>query len=221
MRGRHTQVISTRKRLVGGFYAYENHDQVKDLGSLCSGTSDERGLLLCEADIQRAGQVELIVEAKDGAGQIGRAATSIWISGRDELWFAQDNDDRIDVLAEKLRYEPGETARLQVRMPFREATALVAVEREGVMDTRVVTLRGDDPTHRGADRGGLGSERLCQRAGAARTDPRGAVVFAVHLGLARADQLGARLLVRRAAVPGTDRDGRPGQADASSSAWRR
>ncbi len=146
VRGRHTQVISTRKRLVGGFYAYENHNEVKDLGSLCSGASDERGLLLCEADIQRAGQVELIVEAKDGAGHLGRAATSIWISGRDELWFAQDNDDRIDVLPEKLRYEPGETARLQVRMPFREATALVAVEREGVLDTRVVNLRGDDPS---------------------------------------------------------------------------
>jgi uncharacterized protein YfaS (alpha-2-macroglobulin family) len=50
------------------------------------------------------------------------------------------------VLPEKKRYEPGETARLQVRMPFREATALVAVEREGIVDTRVVTLRGDDPT---------------------------------------------------------------------------
>ena len=31
-------------------------------------------------------------------------------------------------------------------MPFREATALVAVEREGVIATQVVTLRGDDPT---------------------------------------------------------------------------
>jgi len=31
-------------------------------------------------------------------------------------------------------------------MPFREATALVSVEREGVIATRVVTLRGDDPT---------------------------------------------------------------------------
>ena len=50
------------------------------------------------------------------------------------------------MLPEKKRYEPGETARLQVRMPFREATALVAVEREGVIATQVVTLRGDDPT---------------------------------------------------------------------------
>jgi len=31
-------------------------------------------------------------------------------------------------------------------MPFREATALVAVEREGIIDTRIVRLRGDDPT---------------------------------------------------------------------------
>jgi hypothetical protein len=90
--------------------------------------------------------VELIAQAKDAAGMHAQAATSVWVTKQGELWFAQDNDDRIDVLPEKKRYEPGETARLQVRMPFREATALVAVEREGVIDTRVVTLRGDDPT---------------------------------------------------------------------------
>ena len=38
------------------------------------------------------------------------------------------------MLPEQRRYEPGETARFQVRMPFREATALVTVEREGVLD---------------------------------------------------------------------------------------
>jgi hypothetical protein len=31
-------------------------------------------------------------------------------------------------------------------MPFRQATALVAVEREGIVQARVVQLRGDDPT---------------------------------------------------------------------------
>jgi len=53
----------------------------------------------------------------------------MWMSAGGEQWFAQSNDDRIDVLPEKQRYEPGETARLQVRMPYREATALVAIER--------------------------------------------------------------------------------------------
>lgn len=146
VRGRHTQITSSRKRIVGGFYAYDNRQDVKDLGALCSGSSDDRGLLLCEASLDAAGQVELVVTAKDGGGHSAQAATTVWVTKQGELWFAQDNDDRIDVLPEKKRYEPGETARLQVRMPFREATALVSVEREGVIDTRVVTLRGDDPT---------------------------------------------------------------------------
>jgi uncharacterized protein YfaS (alpha-2-macroglobulin family) len=33
-------------------------------------------------------------------------------------------------------------------MPFRSATALVAIEREGVIDTMVVELNGRDPTIR-------------------------------------------------------------------------
>jgi uncharacterized protein YfaS (alpha-2-macroglobulin family) len=146
VRGRVSQVVTTRKRLVGGFYAYDNRTDVKDLGSLCTGTTDERGLLACEASLDSAGQVELIAQGADAQGHSAEAATSVWITKQGELWFAQDNDDRIDVLPEKKRYEPGETARLQVRMPFREATALVAVEREGVIATQVVTLRGDDPT---------------------------------------------------------------------------
>jgi uncharacterized protein YfaS (alpha-2-macroglobulin family) len=144
--GRVNQVITTRKRLVGGFYAYDNRNEVKNLGKLCSGSTDDRGLLLCEADLDTAGQVELIASAVDADKHAVSAAASVWVTKQGELWFAQDNDDRIDVLPEKKHYEPGETARLQVRMPFREATALVSVEREGIMDTRVVTVRGDDPT---------------------------------------------------------------------------
>ena len=52
----------------------------------------------------------------------------------------------MDVLPEKKSYQPGETAKFQVRMPFRFATALVAVEREGIIETEVVQLNGQDPT---------------------------------------------------------------------------
>lgn len=146
VRGRHTQYLSTRKRMVGGFYAYDNKTEVKELGALCSGTSDARGLVLCEAELSTPGQVELIARASDAAGLAVEAASGVWVTRQGELWFAQDNDDRIDVLPEKKSYEPGEAARFQVRMPYREATALVSIEREGIVATRVVTLRGDDPT---------------------------------------------------------------------------
>lgn len=138
--------ISTRKRMVGGFYAYDNRTETKDLGTLCSGKSDDHGLLRCDAKLKEAGNVDLVVTAKDGDGNPSTATTSVWVTREDELWFGGEDTDRIDVLPEKSAYQPGETARFQVRMPFRFATALVAVEREGVIETHVVKLDGKDPT---------------------------------------------------------------------------
>ncbi|MEX3934769.1 alpha-2-macroglobulin [Paraburkholderia phymatum] len=138
--------ITSRKRMVGGFYAYDNHTETKDLGTLCSGKSDDHGLMNCDAKLKEAGNVDLVVTAKDGDGNLSTAATSVWVTREEDLWFGSENTDRIDVLPEKTAYEPGETARFQVRMPFRFATALVAVEREGIVETHVVKLDGKDPT---------------------------------------------------------------------------
>ncbi|MDO5290212.1 MAG: MG2 domain-containing protein [Pseudomonadota bacterium] len=137
---------TSRKRMVGGFYAYDSHTETKDLGTVCSGSSDARGLLTCSAKLEHAGEVELTVTARDEQARTTQAAASVWVTGQGELWFGGENHDRMDLLAEKKRYEPGDTARFQVRMPFRHATALVAVEREGILHTEVVQLRGDDPT---------------------------------------------------------------------------
>ncbi|MGC8140537.1 hypothetical protein ACP3W2_24010, partial [Salmonella enterica] len=100
----------------------------------------------CDTELSEAGNVELIASAKDGNGNAAAARSSVWVTGRGEVWFDGENQDRIDILPEKKNYQPGETANFQVRMPFRYATALVAVEREGVIDTRVVQLSGQDPT---------------------------------------------------------------------------
>lgn len=145
VRARLSQTFSSRKRIVGGFYAYDNRTEVKDLGSVCSGKTDAQGLLSCDAELDQAGEIELVAEARDDDKRVAQAATTVWVTRQGELWFSQDNDDRMDVLPEKTRYEPGETARLQVRMPFREATVLVSIEREGIIEQRVMTLSGKDP----------------------------------------------------------------------------
>ena len=143
--GRHVLTYSARKRIVGGFYAWDNQREVRELGVLCSARSDARGRIECSTPLDAVGEVELLARARDDAGRISQAATSIWVTGTGEQWFAQDNDDRIELWPEQREVEPGATARLQVRMPFREATALVTVEREGVLHSRVLTLRGSNP----------------------------------------------------------------------------
>lgn len=137
---------TSRKRMVGGFYTYDNKTEAKEIGTVCSGKSDARGLLLCEAELKEAGQVELIASATDKDGRDSRASSTVYVTRQGELWFGGEDHDRIDVLPEKKNYQPGETARFQVRSPFRFATALVSVEREGVIETQVVKLDGKDPT---------------------------------------------------------------------------
>ena len=148
--GRQHRVLSTRTRLVGGFYAYDNRRESQPLGVLCQGRSDARGRLDCRvgtAQLQGAsGEIELIVSARDDAGRTSRAAARAWVSRGDATWFEQDDDDRIDLLPESREVEPGQSVKLQLRTPFASATALVTVEREGVIEARLVTVNASDPT---------------------------------------------------------------------------
>jgi uncharacterized protein YfaS (alpha-2-macroglobulin family) len=139
------KTFSYRKRLVGGFYAYDNTIETRRAGALCSGKTDRRGLLLCEAKTSLTGTLEVQASVRDDAGNSSTANTEVFIPGAERLWFEGHDDDRVDVLPEHPQYQPGDTARFQVRMPFAEATALVTVEREGIIAATVVHLSGHNP----------------------------------------------------------------------------
>jgi len=136
---------STRKRIVGGFYSYEYVEEIRRIGPFCSGRTDLHGTFECEGIPPRSGELVFVARTRDRAGRQSLTRTTVFVPGADDSWFAQSDDDRMEVLPAKQRYEPGETARFQVRMPFREATALVSVEREGVATTFVTKLSGRDP----------------------------------------------------------------------------
>jgi len=91
------------------------------------------------------GEIILQAEVRDSAGNISTAYTETSIYGREDRWFEMGDDDRIDLVPEKKQYEPGEKARFQVKMPFREATALITIEREGVIDTSIQRLTRNNP----------------------------------------------------------------------------
>ncbi len=148
------EMFSHRKRLVGGFYGYESGAEVKKLEAVCEGVTDERGRLNCAVKAPVSGNILMAAETKDRDGNMSWANGSAWVAGKDAWWFDQSNDDRMDVIPERNRYEPGETALFQVRMPFREATALVTVEREGVIESFVQPLSGTAPVVKVPIKGG-------------------------------------------------------------------
>ncbi len=102
--------------------------------ALCEFTPEKPGLHLVEAtltDAQGRKQVTKLSQYVIGSG---------WVS-----WQRNDTD-RIDLVADKQNYEPGETAKILVKSPYPEAEAILTVEREGVFSVRQVHLTGSAAT---------------------------------------------------------------------------
>ncbi len=139
------ETLTARRRLIGGFYAYDNQQRTTKLSGGCSASTDKSGVAACALAPNVSGEVTVVATSADNNGNVTRAVTSVWLAGEDDWWFGGDNGDRMDVVPESKTYNAGDVAKLQVRMPFREATALVTVEREGVLSSFVTQLSGKDP----------------------------------------------------------------------------
>jgi uncharacterized protein YfaS (alpha-2-macroglobulin family) len=101
--------------------------------------------VICETKSPVAGDLILQARVSDSNGREVAAHSDVWVAGGEAWWFQQADHDRMDVIPEKKHYEPTDIAKFQVRMPFRNATALVTVEREGVMDAFVKQLSAGEP----------------------------------------------------------------------------
>ncbi len=139
------QTLGHRVRLAGGFYGYHNETKDLSLAAKCAGSTDAKGQFACTAKTEQGGEVLVDAVARDKEGRQAHTSHSFWVAGKSEWGFRQDNHDRIDLIPEQKRYEPGQTARFQVRMPFREASVLVTVEREGILEAKVIELSGKAP----------------------------------------------------------------------------
>ncbi|HNI08361.1 MAG TPA: MG2 domain-containing protein, partial [Thiobacillaceae bacterium] len=139
------QILAHRVRLAGGFYGYRQETRERPLDATCTGKTDAKGRFACSVKTDRGGEVLVEAMARDPAGRTALSHHSFWVAGKEAWGFSQDNHDRIDLIPEQKRYEPGQNARFQVRMPFQTATVLVTVEREGILEARVVELSGKAP----------------------------------------------------------------------------
>jgi hypothetical protein len=91
---------SHRRRLIGGFYAYEHGYDTTRLGDLCNGTTNAQGLLICEMPPPATGNLILRAQAADTQGRVALARADAWVAAEDDQWLAASDNDRIDLLPE-------------------------------------------------------------------------------------------------------------------------
>jgi hypothetical protein len=114
------------------------------IAAACSAATDDARPRRLPARSRRLGRGDRGRDDRDKDGNETRAVTSVYLAGDDDWWFGGDNGDRMDIIPDA-KPTSGDTAHVQVRMPFRKATALVTVEREGVLSSFVTELSGKDP----------------------------------------------------------------------------
>jgi len=130
---------ASRERLVGGFYGYSYLTETKKVAAevTCTGSAgavtNDKGLATCHVRVPVTGEMAIQVHFDDAQGRRSYAVATVHVRGSDNGNFPVENADRMDLIPTKKLYEPGETATVQVRMPFTAATALVTVERDSLL----------------------------------------------------------------------------------------
>ncbi|HWQ14490.1 MAG TPA: Ig-like domain-containing protein, partial [Roseiflexaceae bacterium] len=89
----------------------------------------------------QGGQYRLTATAKDDQGRAASADGFAWAAGGDVFWGVDDTS-RVDLVADKRSYRPGETAGVLVTAPYKGMTALITIERGRILEHRVQVLQG-------------------------------------------------------------------------------
>ncbi|CAN5726007.1 alpha-2-macroglobulin [soil metagenome] len=112
--------------------------------------TNDKGVASLTWTPKKGGQYQIVTIGKDQAGNTINSAAYLWVSTRDEADFVawpRDNNDRIQLVADKKLYAPGETAKVLVPSPFTgPVKALVTLERDGVLESKVITLTSNSET---------------------------------------------------------------------------
>jgi len=95
----------------------------------------------CEVTVGTAGAYSVRGRVKDAKGREAFSEMTIYVHGKDAVVW-EDNEQRIDLVADKKEYGPGDKATVMLRSPFAEARGVVVVEREGIATELPIHLVG-------------------------------------------------------------------------------
>ena len=134
---------SVRKASAAGGYEWESEAVDTTLETLR--LVSEGAPLVNTYRPKHSGFYVIEVKGTDARGNEIGSDAYFYVSGSDYVAWERTNDDRIELIADKKEYKPGQTARIIVKNPYEEATALVTVEREGILKHWRTLLKGSAP----------------------------------------------------------------------------
>jgi uncharacterized protein YfaS (alpha-2-macroglobulin family) len=104
------------------------------------------GTLEKEYTFEKTGYYKIDLEGHDKLNNTITTSGYFYVTGSGYVSWGVQEGRVIDLVTDKKEYKPGETIELLIKSPFETATALVSVEREQVIWSKVVKLKGNAQT---------------------------------------------------------------------------
>ncbi len=118
---------------------------VDEVVSRCSLVT-QGGPTSCELKAQDGGYYLVMARSRDEKQRTVEAALQLYGIGSASFGWGDNDRAQVELVANKKQYKVGDKALILVKNPFKEAEALVTVERAGVYHAERVKLRGATPT---------------------------------------------------------------------------
>lgn len=137
------ETTAVRVQGAGNAYLTNYTSEWKPAGK-CDGTSTEDAVV-CEYTPETAGSYRAIAKIKDTQGREHSSGVGFWVTGNEYVLWDSQSDVLLPIVPEKKEYRVGDTARYLVKNPFPGATALVTIERYGIIHKFTTKLEGSTP----------------------------------------------------------------------------
>ncbi len=134
---------STRKTDVDGRFRWVTEIDDKSIES--KDFKSDKAIAELSFTPNEAGFYILRVTSVDAQKNTILTETSFYAHGGGRVPWGRGEGDTIELVPDKLRYSPGETAKILIKSPFPEATALITYERDLILYSKTTKLKGSAP----------------------------------------------------------------------------
>lgn len=104
--------------------------------------TDEGGRTTVTFTPEAGGSYTALALGTDSQGNEVRSRSFLWVTDEGFVAWGRENNDRIELIADKAQYQVGDVARILIPTPYEGMTALITEEQIGIERATVQTLAG-------------------------------------------------------------------------------
>jgi alpha-2-macroglobulin len=134
--------VYAKRQEAGGNYSFQ-WEKKRELVKTFNFDTDKNGNYSFELQIDKEGEYEAVVKAKDSKGNLIFDDFLLYVFGQGSVSVKPTPDTQLEVEAEKTNLKVGEEGKIIIKSPYQKAKALISIERGKIFDYQIKEINGN------------------------------------------------------------------------------